>query len=163
MSDAAPDLQLAEGETLVTEADELIYRQITKHLKDPSGAIATHAFTGESGKGNPSYARSSVVTAQASRDWHTENTKSSSEGVWALSVCEVVATKRWVIDDTGAPLAPGELRSPGHCFVDIDGLDRVALKSLRTLLWKAATERGEIPTSAPLGDGELDLREPTKE
>jgi hypothetical protein len=151
------DLELDDGETLVADTDELIYRQITKHYVDPHGVIATHAYTGESGSGDPSYARSSLVSAQDSRDWHTRNTNSPSLSVRAVTVGEVVAAKRWVIDDSDAPLLPDEKRAPGHCFIDVDGLDRLTLKSLRAVLWKAANDRGEIPTHETLADGELDV------
>ena len=152
------DLELGEGESLVADQDELIYRQITKHMLDPSGAVATHAYTGESsGDGQPSYSRSSVVSAQESRDWHTRNSRSPSLGVRGLTVGEVVVAKRWVVDDSAAPLNPDEMRAPGHCYVNAVGLDRVTLKSLRAILWNAANRRGEIATRETLEDGELDL------
>jgi hypothetical protein len=154
---SAADLELAEGETLVDDETELIYRQITKHMMDGRGQVATHAFTGQSGEGDPSYARSSAVTAQASRDWHTRYSRNPSLGVWGLTVAEVIEVERFVIDDTGVPLEPDERRAPGHCFIDLDGLDRVALKSLRAALWQAAMDREEIPTREPLQDGELEL------
>jgi hypothetical protein len=156
------DLELGEGESLVADPTELIYRQITKNLLDPSGAIATHAYTGESSSdGRPSYTRSSKVTAQESRDWHTRNSRKNgrapSLAVRALTVAEVVTAKRWVADDSGAPVEPDGVRPPGHCYVNAVGLDRVTLKSLRAALWKAANERGEVETHETLDDGEFDL------
>jgi hypothetical protein len=153
----AIDLELAEGESLMADADELIYRQITEHLRHGEN-IATHAFTGPSSEGGmPSYARSSVVNAQDSRDWHTAHAKSPSLGVWAVTTGEVVVATSRVIDDAEAPLADGEQRAPGHCYVDARGRDKLALKELRAALWEAATSRGEIPTRVPLADGELDI------
>lgn len=162
-----PDVELGDGENLVAEPDELIYRQITKHLLDPSGAIATHAYTGEkSSGGRPSYARSSIVTAQDSRDWHSRHARRTgreqSLAVRALSVGEVITARRYIVDDSGAPLPEGEERAPGHCYVNAVGLDRAALKSLRASLWTAANQRGEIETHETLEDGELDLSTPRK-
>jgi hypothetical protein len=157
-----PDLELGEGETLMADPTELSYRQITAYLLDPSGAIATHAYTGEkSSGGRPSYSASSKVSAQDSRDWHTRNAglngRATSLAVRAISVEEVVAAKRWVVDDSAAPLGQDEVRAPGHCYVNAVGLDRLALKSLRAALWKAADDRGEIATNETLEDGEIDL------
>jgi hypothetical protein len=152
----AADLEFAEGETLVV-GDELLYRQITKHLLDDEGRVATHAFTGPSAEEKPSYGRSSIVTAQDARDWHTEHAKSPSLSVHAVTVSEVIAAGRWVIDDSKSPLELGKTRAPGHCFVDVRKLDRQALKDLRAELWQAAMRRGEIPTREPLPDGEFDL------
>jgi hypothetical protein len=152
------DLELAEGESLIATADELIYRQITEHLKH-GDQVATHAFTGPSSEGfTPSYSRSSVVSAQDSRDWHTRRGHSPSLGVWAVTIQEVVGAASRAIDDSRRPLAEGEVRAPGHCFVDARGRDKLAVKELRAALWEAAMRRGEIPTRAPLQDGELDLR-----
>jgi hypothetical protein len=154
----APDIELSDGESLmIDDGAELVYRQITAHLKTPTGQVATHAFTGESGVGKPSYARASRVTAQESRDWHTRNANSASLGVWALAVDEVTRADRWVIDDGLVPPQEGERRSPGHCFLDVRGLERVRLKSLRVTLWNAAMDRGEIPTAETTAEGELDL------
>lgn len=150
------DLELDDGEELVVD-DELIYRQITEHLLDREGRVATHAFTGPSADRKPSYARSTLVTAQESRDWYTRNSKSPSLAVHAVSVSEVITAGRWVIDDSGSPLEEGKQRSPGHCFVDARELDKLALKSLRADLWRAAMSRGEIATREPLADGEFDL------
>lgn len=158
--DAVSNLVLGEGESLMSEAEELIYRQITRFLRAEDGTVATHAFTGSASKSNgpkPSYTRSSIVTAQDSRDWHTRNAKSPSCGVWALAVGEVVLANGTVIDDSKSPLAPGKIRAPGHCFIDLRDVDKLELKSLRAKLWHAAMDRGEIPTREPLKDGELNL------
>ena len=149
-----PDLELGEGESILAVSDDLIYRQITKHLLAPNGAIATHAFVDSD---EPSYTQSTIVTAQESRDWHTKHSKSPSLQVRAVTVREVVQSECLVIDDTKAPLEADEIRAPGHCYVDARKLDRVTLKSLRAILWNLANGRGEIPTKEPLEDGELDL------
>lgn len=149
---------LAAGESLMTDADELIYRQLTEHLVTDDGRIATHAFTGPTSEGGmPSYARSTLVTAQDSRDWHTQNSRSPSTGVWAVTVGEVLAIRRAVIDDSAVPLSADEKRAPGHCYIDVRGLAKGELKAVRAALWLAATTRAEIPTREPLADGEFDL------
>lgn len=147
-------LNLAEGEELIVE-DELIYRQITKHMIDPEGRIVTHAFADSTGM--TSYSRSSRVSGQESRDWHTSISKSPSLAVRGLLVTEVISAKRWVVDDHATPLEAGEVRAPGHCYVDSKKLDKLTLKSLRADLWMAATARPEIVTRGQLADGELDF------
>ena len=151
------DLELTDGESLMASEDELIYRQITKHLMHGSN-VATHAFTGStSDAGKPSYARSGMISAQESRDWHAAHANSASLGVWGVTVGEVAVAKSHVIDDSATPLGPGKVRSPGHCYVDARELDRLALKDLRAQLWSAAMARKEIPTREPRADGELDI------
>lgn len=151
----AIDLELREGERLMGDGDELIYRQITAHMMDGK-QIATTAFGPmPSDNGMPSYARSRLIQAQGARDWHTRNASSPSLGVWALVVSEVVEAGRYVIDDSATRLQAGEKRAPGHCFVDYRGLSRVEKKTLRGRLWFSAIERGEILTSATLGDSEM--------
>ena len=149
------DLELREGESLMSDADELIYRQITAHMMDGS-QIATTAFGPMPADNNmPSYSRSSVVGPQDARDWHTRNAPNPSLGVWAVAVAEVIEAERHVIDASAAALDASNKRAPGHCFVDYRGLSRVERKTLRSRLWFRAVERGEIPTKGTLGDGEL--------
>lgn len=151
-----PDLELAEGESLIVNPDELALRQITEWMA-PDGAILTHVFgPSTADQGMPSYSRDSVVDAQTARDWHNGRPNGSrSVGVWAVSVEEVIAAGRHVIDDSAAPTAPDAVRAPGHCYVDFRGLPKPDVKSIRYLLWQRAMERGEIPTEEPLPDGQL--------
>lgn len=149
------DLKLRERESLMSDADELIYRQITAHMMD-GNQIATTAFGPMPADSDmPSYSRSSVVEPQDARDWHTRNAPSPSLGVWALAVAEVIEAERHVIDDSAVALDASNMRAPGHCFVDYRGLSRVERKTVRSRLWFRAVERGEIPTNATLGNGEL--------
>ena len=152
----APDLELAEGESLVVDPDELALRQITEWMA-PDGTILTHVFgPSNADRGMPSYARGSITDAQTARDWHnSRNTASKSIGVWAVSVGEVIEAGRHVIDDSSAPEVDGVVRAPGHCFVDFRGLPKPDIKSIRYLLWQRAMARGEIPTEEPLPDGQL--------
>ena len=135
--------------------DELIYRQATKHMFD-DGKLATTTFGPTTAdKGMPSYSRSTVLTAQEARDWHTRNGKSPSLGVWAVTVGEVVESERYVVDDSKAHLMDGETRALGHCFVDYRNLTKQQERELRTKLYFHATERGELPTAATPKDGQF--------
>lgn len=149
------DLELREGESLMGDADELIYRQITARMMD-GNQIATMAFGPMPADNNmPSYSRSSVVEPQDARDWYTRIAPNPSLGVWALAVGEVIEAGRYVIDDSEVALDANNKRAPGHCYVDYRGLSRAERKTLRSRLWFRAVERGEIPTNATLGNGEL--------
>jgi hypothetical protein len=149
------DLELRDGESLMSDEDELVYRQITVHMMDGE-QIATTAFGPmPSDNGMPSFSRSSLTNPQDARDWHTRNVPSPSLGVWALAVGEVLEAGRYTIDDSGAPLVPDNKRAPAHCFVDYRGMLRLERKTLRGRLWFRAIERGEMQTAALLGDGEL--------
>lgn len=152
----ATDVELMAGEQLMSTADELAYRQMTPHMFQDDGRIATSVFgpsTADNGK--PSYSRSSSVSPQEARDWHTLNASKPSMGVYAVSVGEVISSGRYAVDDSECPLAEDEKRAPGHCFVDFRGLSRSQKKDLRAQLYMHAMVRGEIPTKSTAADGEL--------
>lgn len=141
------DIELGEGESIMAEAEELIYRQITKHMLTKDGQIGSHAFgAADSDAGRPSYSRSSVVSAQEARDWFDANARSRSLEVRALTVAEVAKAERMVIDDSAAPLAEGDKRAPGHCFVDFRNATSPEIKRVRAILLRFALRRGEVPT-----------------
>lgn len=141
-------MQLQEYEQLVNDVDEVNYRQITPHLLKDGGEVATSAFgPSNADAGKPSYSRSSIVTAQQARDWHSANARRPSEAVYGVSVEEVVQSGSIVVDDSECPLGEGEKRAPGHCFVDFRGLSKLEEKELRAKLYMHAMERGEIPTN----------------
>ncbi|POX67821.1 hypothetical protein C3481_06445 [Microbacterium sp. Ru50] len=149
------DLELLQGESIMSAVEERIYRQITDLMMD-GDKIATTAFGPATiDRDMPSFARASLTSAQQARDWHTNNASRPSLAVYAVTVGEVIEGGRHVIDDSAAPLEDGELRAPAHCFVDYRGLTRPARKALRAHLWLQATERGEIPTDPTLPDGQL--------
>lgn len=150
------DVELLDGEQLMSDADELAYRQIAPHMLVDDGKIATTAFgpnTSDSGK--PSFSRQAEVSPQAARDWHSKHANSPSQGVWAVSVGEVIESGRYVVDDSQCTLPEGTLRAPGHCFVDFRALSRPQRKELRAKLHMHAMRRGEIPTETPKEDGQL--------
>ncbi|MCR2816485.1 hypothetical protein [Microbacterium jiangjiandongii] len=149
------NVDLADGELLMDDVGELIYRQITEHMMD-GDQVASAAFGPYPvDNGMPSYSRSSVVDAQEARDWHNLYATSASLSVWAVSVGEVVETDRPTIDDSGTPVPAGKSRAPGHCYIDFRGLQPAMRKSVRGQLWFFAMDRGEIPTDEPARDGEL--------
>lgn len=150
------DISLLEGEQLMSTPHELAYRQMTPHMLEDDGKVASTVFgPASSDAGKPSYSRGSQVSAQEARDWHTRNAKSPSTGVYAVSVGEVIAAGRYTVDDSQCVLPGGTVRAPGHCFVDFRGLDRTQKKELRARLYMYAMERKEIPTEATLEDGHL--------
>ncbi|TWX34995.1 hypothetical protein ES689_14225 [Frigoribacterium sp. ACAM 257] len=154
MTDIA--VELREGEQLMSDAEEIAYRQITPRMFIDNGQIASTAFGPNSSDNNmPSYSRSTLVSPQEARDWHNEYATSASQGVWGVTVGEVIASHSYVVDDSASPQEQGEIRAPGHCFVDFRGLTRAQRKELRAQLLLHALERGEIPTEPPVTEGQL--------
>jgi hypothetical protein len=149
------DVELLDGEQLMSDANELVYRQMTKHMFD-GDRLKTEAFGPSSAdRDMPSYARSAEATPQESRDWHTQNAMSPSLGVWAVTVGEAIEAGRHIVDDSRCPLVEGERRAPGHCFVDFRGLTKQRKREMRARLWFFATDRGELSTMQTPEDGQL--------
>ncbi|WP_017794048.1 hypothetical protein [Leucobacter salsicius] len=152
---SVPNVELADGEEIMDVADELMYRQITGLMMD-NGKPVTAAFGPASiDKGKPSYSRSNEVSAQQARDWHTEYASRPSLGVWAVSVEEVVGAGLVAVDDSKTRLPPNGKRAPGHCFADFRGMNKREERVYRAKLYFGAIDRGEIPTTATLRDGQL--------
>jgi hypothetical protein len=149
------DIELLDMEQLMSEEEELVYRQMTLHMFD-GDRIKTEAFGPcPADRDMPSYSRSAEVTAQDSRDWHTQNAKSPSLGVWGLTVGEANESGRHVVDDSQCPVIEGQSRAPGHCFIDFRGLPKSQKRELRARLYFYATDRGELPTIHSIEDGQL--------
>lgn len=143
--------ELDEGEIVIphdSDPPELLYRQICEYIWDAQyGKPNLDAFGPQAvDKRRPSFARSSVVAAQESRDWHNQNAKSKSMGVWACSVGEIDDAGTRSVDDSGTPLLPGEKRSPGHAYVDYRHMTKSEMRETKAKLLMAALERKEIPT-----------------
>lgn len=133
------DVELLEGEQLLSDGDELVYRQATQHLFD-GDKLATTAFgPSTADRDMPSYARSTLVTAQEARDWHTGNAKSPSLGVWGVTIGETIASGRHVVDDSLCPI-PRDSRARLVIVSSISG----ALRGCRSASCAAAS------TSTPL-------------
>ena len=149
------DVELLDREQLMSNAEEPVYRQMTHHMFD-GDKVKTDAFGPSSAdRDMPSYSRSTEVTPQESRDWHTQNARSPSLGVWGVTVGEAIESGRHVVDDSQCALIEGEGRAPGHCFVDFRGLSKPYKRELRARLYFYATDRGELPTVETPGDGQL--------
>lgn len=148
-------IELLEGEFLLTENQELVFRQITKHLID-DGLVSTSAFGPRTSDNQmPSYSRSSLVTAQESRDWHSENANSPSLGVWGVTVAETKSAGSYVVDDSQKPISLGERRAPGHCFIDFRNLSKAQRREIYAKLFFSAMARGEIFTISNNFNNEL--------
>lgn len=148
--------ELESCEKLIEASDELLYRQVTKHLWDDTTRLPSKAAFGPatSDAGRPSFARSSVndVGEQSSRDWHQRNARSPSVGVWATSTSEVEEAKLAAIDDAACPVPEGANIAPGHCYVDYRDLQPREIRDARAILLLRAIQRGELPTTDCLGD-----------
>lgn len=149
MSDNAP-YALQAGEELVGKSDLIIYRQITEHLWNEKDRKPSSSAFGPAtaDKLMPSFVRSDKVSAQASRDWHNENARSPSLSVWAVSVAEVDEAATAVVDDSAVDLGEGEIRAPGHCFVEYRHLEskKSEVRQVRLRLLVSAIKRGEQTT-----------------
>lgn len=147
---------LEPGEFVIEPSPELIFRQITKHLirNDRVGSIA---FLSSADRGKPSYSRSSIVSPQASRDWHTSIAGSPSLAVCALAVDDVSSLGIRSIDDSNAALSEGESRAPGHCFIDCRNLTKSEMTNLRSNLLRFAIGHGFMSTRDPKNSAEIEF------
>lgn len=132
------------------DANEDLYRQIPPHLWDGQvGKPKAEAFgPSDADKGKPSYSRSTVVTAKDSRDWHNENARSTSLGVYKVTVDEVAKVDLRSVDDSNCPVSPGKERAPGHCYVDFQHLSKKEERRVRSILYIRAMAWGEIESQS---------------
>lgn len=147
--------QLQEGEFIIEPSPEHIYRQITKHLLH-GDAISSQAFLSSVDKGAPSYSRSSIVSAQESRNWHTVFATSPSLAVCTVTVEEVSSLSLNSIDDSGKALEEDSNRAPGHCYLDCRSIGKREMINIRSNLLRFAIVHGIVPTSG--ADTSLPLR-----
>lgn len=131
-----------------SDPPELLYRQVCAHIWDSQYGKPNLDSFGPQGsdKRKPSFSRSSIVTAQQSRDWHNANARSKSMGVWACSVVEIQEAGTRGIDDSETPLLPGTKRAPGHAFVDYRHMTKPQIREVKAKLLMAALGRKEIDT-----------------
>lgn len=140
---------LETNEEQITDADELLWRQITKSLYDEDnrrpGLLACGPQAADVRK--PSFTQRSVISAQDGRDWHQNHAASASRGTWSLSVGDVEDAGLRAVDDSRRAPEPGEPeKPPGHAFVDYRPLTRQEMKDARAKLLLAMLDRGEEPT-----------------
>lgn len=143
------DLESCEAELLEDENEDL-YRQVpSHHWDDQVGRPRAAAFgPSDADQGKASYSRSTKVTPEESRAWHNDNARSTSMGVFKVSVDEVVKATLRAVDDSGCPLPAGEKRAPGHCFVDFQHVDKKEQRRLRGLLLANALAWGELESQS---------------
>lgn len=136
------ELQLNEVE--IEPSPELLWRQVVPSTwNEDEGQPHTHAFGPKtSDEGKPSYSRSSKVEAEEAYEWHNANARSQSQGVWACSSEEVVASDLRTVDDSETEIDAGVI-APGHCYVDFRELPRKEIKARRNQLWLHAMDRGK--------------------
>lgn len=140
---------LQSGEFELTE-DETLLRQITPPLMNEKDSIPASTAFGPANidKGMPSFARSTKVSPEESREWHNANARQPSLGVWGCSVSEVLASREPVGADTrsvdDARVETESPKSPGHCYVDYRHLSKDERRLLRAELLMYAIDRGEI-------------------
>ncbi len=129
-------------EMLIAGTDELLWRQVNP-VWVQDGVLTSQIFRRSSTEPNGfSVGRESLVTAERSYEFFTEELNLASCGVWAISVEEVDAVDMLVIDDSQLPLRPGERRAPGHAYVDGRHLPGKAQLTRAKYLRDAATARG---------------------
>lgn len=141
------EVVLAEGEELLGDGDEHVYRQICGHMYDDEKLTSRAFGTATADDGKPSYTRSSATTAQEARDWHNRHANARSLAVMALAVAEVVGTGRVAIDDSRTALRTDEVRPNGHCYIDFRNLTRAQRRDISAQLLRFALRRGPIPTA----------------
>lgn len=138
------DGELRDCEQEITEAGELLWRQVhPRFVRD--GVVIAEGFVGpQPGTSEISVVRSSVRSSVQARAHHTERLGLDSAGTWAVSVGEVVEAQGRSIDDAECP----EVETPGHAYVDLRLLSRNERKRARVVLATAATNRGRVPQAA---------------
>ncbi len=134
---------LEQFEVLLTDQSEVLYRQLTEPLYDPAQKRpSSHAFgPKDADHGKPSFVRSSLVSAQDSRDWHTANAAKPSLAVWGCTVGTVNGEGIRAVDDA----ATGD-KAPGHAYVDYRRLSKPETKLVRAVLLAESLKLGEFPT-----------------
>lgn len=135
-------LQLNEVE--LDSSPELLWRQVVPSTwNEDEGQPHSHAFGPKtSDEGKPSYSRSSKIDAEEAYEWHNVNARSQSQGVWACSSEEVIASQLRAVDDSEVEIDT-EAIAPGHCYIDFRELPRKEIKERRNRLWLYATDRGK--------------------
>jgi hypothetical protein len=140
---------LSVGELELSDADELLWRQMTRSIWDEDNRQPGLLSCGPQGSDHrkPSFSRSTKTSAQESRDWHQKNAASASLSVWAVSVGDVDAASLRTVDNCDAELEPEEKRAPGHAYVDYRELSKQDMKTARGNLLRAMIARGEQETT----------------
>lgn len=139
-----------EGTRQLTDTDELLFRQVNPIYVD-QGTIGERAFLEISpvvgalafhpgGKGTQcSCAQESLQTPEGAYKHHIGQGRTSA-GTCAVSVGEIVRFGSRAIDDND--IQTTEPPTPGHGYIDFEGLTKSERSDLRDDLAAAATMRG---------------------
>lgn len=136
--------ELAPGEELVDDPDELLWRQVNPDWVSGDGIPTSQAFKPATADENkPSFARASVHTAEQAYVWHTQSAGLRSIGTWGVTVSECTSAQLRVVDDSRAADAPAT-RSPAHAYADFRPMSKSERKAAAASLLTAALRRQQI-------------------
>jgi len=136
----------AEGEEVLEDEDELVWRQCAPgHFDTSTGKPTLDLFRpNEADSGMMSGSRKSKTTAERAYKHRVEVDQKLSKGTWAVSVAEVDKVDARVVDDS-ANLKPPPAPPPGHVFIDVrhlKDLDKRERLRFRSTLLIFANKRG---------------------
>lgn len=142
MSDSPEWPPLEEGEVLMSDPEEILWRQVNPAFVH-GGTITSQAFRPTpTDKGRLSVSRSSVETAEDAYKFFTQILRRSSAGSWSVSFSEVQGAGSRAIFDAEAVTAPPPPCSPGHSSVDYRPFGSSAIKRIGAELALKADKRG---------------------
>ena len=132
---------LEPGEILLTDEDELVWRQVNPKFFD-RGQVTEQAFQPTSDDPRRlSCSRESLQSAEGAFK-HFTNDGYLSVGTFAVTVGEVTSAGSRAVDDSEVQTQSPP--TPGHTFLDYRALDRNERRDLRDDLAFYATSRGLI-------------------
>lgn len=129
----------ALGAHELTSPDELLLRQVHPRFVD-GDEITEQAFHPGSSSKQCSCSRRNLQTPRGAYDHHTEMLGRQSAGTCAVTVAEVATAGGRAVDDSA--IQEHEPPTPGHTYIDFEGLDKNDRSFLRDELAYAATDRG---------------------
>ena len=131
-------------EQLLTDPDELLYRQVHPSFV-VDGVPSSQAFAPtRKDEGQLSIARGSLTTAEAAYNHHTTELHLASAGTWAVTVGEASAAGLSSFDQHRDDV-------PAHGFIDFRALAASKARSKASLLVARARARGRLhPAAEPL-------------
>jgi len=124
--------------TLLTNRDELLFRQVFPGWIDEEGVLSSQAFRPSKGdKGKLSIARESLTTAEEAFKYYTTELCLSSAGTWAVTVGETLDAGLESFDEK-------DERVPAHGFIDFRELGRNEAERRAKRLLARAKARGRL-------------------
>jgi hypothetical protein len=131
----------APGAEQLTDQGELLLRQVHPRYVDGQ-EITEQAFYPGSKSLQCSCSRETLQSAEGAYDHHTGKLNLQSAGTCAVSVGEVEAAGSRAVDDSA--IQTHVPPTPGHTYIDFDGLSKSERSFLRDDLADAATTRGFV-------------------